>query len=58
MVHLHVNNFVGYAKDGLPECPEIIFINNKINIKTYGKRKLLPLKYLDFQCAPKKLIIN
>lgn len=58
IVHLHANNYAGYGKDGLPECPEITLINNKINIQTYGKRKLLPLNHLDFQCAPKKLIIN
>lgn len=47
IVHFHPNNFGGYAEDGLPETPEITFINNKINIKTYGKRKILPLDNLD-----------
>ncbi len=46
-MHFHPNNFGGYAEDGLPETPEITLINNKINIKTYGKRKILPLDNLD-----------
>jgi hypothetical protein len=58
IVHLHANNYAGYGEDCMPECPEITLINNKINIKTYGKIKLLPLNHLDFQRAPKKLIIN
>jgi len=52
IVHFHPNNFGGYAKDGLPETPEITFINNKINIKTYGKRKVLPLDNLDSPNGP------
>ncbi|MFM1755362.1 MAG: hypothetical protein RL621_266 [Bacteroidota bacterium] len=52
IVHFHPNNFGGYSADGLPETPEITFINNKINIKTYGKRKLLPLDHLDAPNGP------
>jgi hypothetical protein len=49
IVHIHTNNFAGHAEDGLPECLEITFINKKIKILTYKKRKTLPLKGLDFQ---------
>ena len=52
IVHFHANNFGGYARDGLPETPEITFINNKINIKTFGKRKTLPLDNLDASNGP------
>lgn len=52
IVHFHANNFGGYAGDGLPETPEITFINNKINIKTFGKRKTLPLDNLDASNGP------
>lgn len=52
IVHFHPNNFGGYAEDGLPETPEITFINNKINIKTFGKRKTLPLDNLDASNGP------
>ena len=31
-----------------------ILVNKKLKIKTHGKRKTLPLKDLDFVCAPKK----
>ena len=54
IVHLHVNNYAGYAKDGLPECSEITFVNKKIKMTANNKRKLLPLKGLDFKNAPKK----
>jgi len=52
IVHFHANNFGGYAEDGLPETPEITFISNKINIKTFGKRKTLPLDNLDLSNRP------
>jgi hypothetical protein len=55
LVHLHVNNYAGYAKDGLPECSEITFLNRNLKIKTYGKRKSLPLPLLDFKNATTKL---
>ena len=55
IIHLHVNNHAGYAKDGLPECPEITFINRKIKIRTYNKRNTLPLKSLDYACSPRKI---
>jgi hypothetical protein len=55
IVHLHANNHAGHAKDGFPECPEITFINRRIKIRTYNKRKLLPLKGLDFSCAARSL---
>lgn len=55
IVHLHANNYAGHGKDGLPECLEITFINRKIKITTYNTRKLLPLKKLDFQNAPRKV---
>jgi len=62
LVHIHINNYAGHAEDGLPECSEITFINKKIKIATYKKRKLLPLRGLDYKNAPRrtdyKLIFN
>ena len=54
IIHIHANNYAGYTKDGLPECSEITFINKKIKIKTFKKRKNLPLKGLDYQNATRK----
>jgi hypothetical protein len=54
-IHIHANNYAGDAKDGLSECLEITFINKKIKIKTFKKRKNLPPKGLDYQNAIRKL---
>lgn len=52
IVHLHGNNIAGRALDGLPECLEITFLNQRF--PTIGRlRDRLPLEGLDFPNDPK-----
>lgn len=51
IVHLHANNAVGVAADGLPELLEVTFVQ-KSRIPTSEKRAILPLAGIDWPNMP------
>lgn len=55
LVHLHGNNYVGIAPDGLPDVLEITFLHKKYNTDDVNEyREKLPLRGLDVPNNPNK----
>ena len=51
IAHLHGNNYLGRAADGLPDAVELTFVNQRLGVPV-DRRDRLPIPDLDSPCNP------